>query len=528
MSPEDDRGTEEDAPRGLAGRVVRGAGMAAGGYAMAQGLNLAFYLVLARLIAPEEFGAFAAATVLLGFLGLVTDSGMTSALIHREDRMEEALSTATVSTLIGGTLLSLAALAVSPAIGFFFDSSKIEALAAAMSGIVLLRTIVSVPSAILQRSFSFRRRMIVEPAQVVAFGAISVACAAGGMGAWALVAGQYGGAVADVLLSWLLVSFRPRLRQVSFAMWRELASYGRHILFATVILRAGETSDTVIVGKVLGEGPLGQFRYAVRLATTPFQLLLAAAAYVLFPAFARISGERERFHGAFLRSLRWMSVLGFPSGLILVPLGVPLAVLLFGDVWRDAGYAAMGMGLFTGASSLSSVASEALKADGRPDRLTRMHTMTAIVTVLAMLALVPLGLSAVAIGLSIGAAVGGTAGMVYVVRLMAVERRDVLREIWPPLVAALTMAAVMTPVEFLVVKAADRGTGLGLLLLVAEAAAAALVYLAALAVLAPPVARELVGGARSLRGTLSTALRGAPDEEALDEAEAPLPGNTVQ
>jgi PST family polysaccharide transporter len=501
--------------------------MAAGGYALAQGLNLAFYLVLARLIAPADFGAFAAATVLLGFLGLITDSGITSALIHRKDRMEEALSTATVSTFVGGALLSLAALAVAPVIGFFFDSSRIEGLAAAMSGIVLLRTVVSVPSAILQRSFSFRRRMIVEPAQVIAFGAISVTCAATGMGAWALVAGQYGGAVADVLLSWLLVSFRPRLRQVSFAMWRELASYGRHILFATVILRAGETSDTVIVGKILGEGPLGQFRYAVRLATTPFQLLLAAAAYVLFPAFARISTERDRFHGAFLRSLRWMSVLGFPSGMILVPLGVPLAVLLFGPVWRDAGYAAMGMGLFTGASSLSSVASEALKADGRPDRLTSMHTATAVVTVLSMLALVPLGLSAVAIGLSAGAAVGGTIGMVYVVRLIAVSRRDVVREIWPPLIAALTMAAVMTPVEFLVVKAADQGIAVGLLLVLAEGAAAALVYLVVLGVLAPPVARELVHGARSLRGTMAAALRGAPDEEALDEAEAPLPGNTL-
>ena len=57
-------------------------------------------------------------------------------------------------------------------------------------------------------------------------------------------------------------------------------------------MRTGEQSDTVIVGKFLGEAPLGQFRYAVRLAMTPFQLLLAAAAYVLFPAFSRISAER--------------------------------------------------------------------------------------------------------------------------------------------------------------------------------------------------------------------------------------------
>jgi PST family polysaccharide transporter len=269
--------------------------MAAGGYAAAQGLNLVFYLVLARLLTPDDFGVFAAATVILGFMTLVTESGMTSALIQREPgRMEEALSTAAVWAVAGGTALSLAALAIAPAIGFFFDSSEIGEIAAAMSGVVLLRTLTTTPSAILQRDFSFLRRMVVEPAQVTAFGAVAIVAAANDLGPWALVAGQYAGALIDVVLSWAFVSFRPRLRLASRAMWRELASYGRHILVATMLLRSGETADTVIVGKFLGEGPLGQFRYAVRLAMTPFQLLLAAAAYVLFPAFARITAERER------------------------------------------------------------------------------------------------------------------------------------------------------------------------------------------------------------------------------------------
>jgi PST family polysaccharide transporter len=504
---------------------MRGASLAAGGYAFAQGLNLVVYLVLARLLTPADFGVYAAATVLLGFVTLVTESGMTSALIHRTDRMDEALSTAAVWTVIGGTLLSIGALATAPLIGFFFDSTQIATVAAAMSGIVLLQTVTSVPAAILQRSFSFMRRLIVEPAQVVTFGTIAIIAAANDLGPWALVAGQYGGALVDAVLSWALVSFRPQLRLASKAMWRELAGYGRHILVATMILRGGEASDAVIVGRFLGAGPLGQFRYAARLATTPFQLLLATAAYVLFPAFARITADRDRFHAAFLRSLRWMSALGFPSGLILVPLGLPLAVLLFGDVWREAGYAVMGMGLYTGASSLSSIASEALKADGRPDRLTRMHTVTAVVTVAAMAALAPLGLSAIAVGLSLGAAAGGVLGLVYVVRVMAVSKEDVIREVWPPLVAALTMAAIMTPVEFLLVQAADHGTVVGLLLLAAEAIAAIAIYLAVLAILARDTARELLRGVGSAREAFGRVGSRAPDEEALDQAEAPLPGD---
>ena len=281
----------ERAPSGLAGTVVKGAGMAAGGYALAQGLNLVVYLVLARLLTPEEFGVYAAATILLGFMAVISESGITSALIQRKDRIEEAMSTGAVWTLAAGLGLSLGALVLAPAIGLFFDDSQTGEIAAVMSGVVLLQTLTAVPSAILQRSFSFRRRMIIEPVQVVVFGAVAIVAAANGMGVWALVVGQYAGVAIDTLLSWALVSFRPRLRLASIGMWRELAGYGRHVFAGAMALRIGEQSDTAIVGKFLGAAPLGQFRYAFRLAMTPFQMLLAAAAYVLFPAFARITAR---------------------------------------------------------------------------------------------------------------------------------------------------------------------------------------------------------------------------------------------
>ena len=66
-------------------------------------------------------------------------------------------------------------------------------------------------------------------------------------------------------------------------MWRELVGFGRHVFAATAILRAGEQSDALIVGRVIGTSALGQFRYAFRLASAPFLLLLATASYVLYP-----------------------------------------------------------------------------------------------------------------------------------------------------------------------------------------------------------------------------------------------------
>jgi O-antigen/teichoic acid export membrane protein len=494
-------------PAELGPTVKRGVRYAGAGYALSQILNFVVYLVLARLITPADFGDFAAATALYLFAMFLNDSGMMAAIIHRRDRLEEAASTAVVSTFLGGILLSLAALAISPLIGSFFQHSRVTTIAAASSGLIFLRTVAIVPEALLQRQFSFMRRLIIDPVQVIVFGAVAVACAAAGLGVWSLVIGNYSGAAADAVLSWALVRWRPKMHLVSFSMWRELVAYGRHLLLATTILRAGDQADAVIVGRLVGIAPLGQYRFAYRLASTPFSALLSVASYVLFPAFARIADDTSRFRAAFLRSLRWMCVVAFPAGMIFLPLGEPLAVVLFGERWRSAGYALMGLCFFTGGAALISIVAEGLKGVGRPRALTGIHAVSAVTAIAAMIALQPLGLPAVAAGCSFGTMVGAGYAIGIAGRVLHVDPMDQLKEVWAPIAASVLMASAVLPIELLVVNADGHSTVIALLLLAAESLLAAVIYLIALMILSPRMRRELIAGGRSALRGLSGLLR---------------------
>jgi PST family polysaccharide transporter len=506
----------ETPPGRLSGTVIRGAGLAGGGYVLAQTLNLAVYIVLSRLVTPAEFGAYAAATVLVGFSVLVTESGLQSALIHRSERLEEAQNTAVVSSIVGGLLAGGFVAAMAPLLGALFDSDDVTELALASSGLVLFYVLPIVPNALLQRRFSFLRMLVVDPVEVIVFGAVSIYAAANDMGAWALLIGQYAGLISSTILAWALARWRPRLRMASFSMWLELASYGRHIFVSTGILRIGEqAADTVIVGKLLGTAALGQYRYAFRVASMPFTVLLAAAAYVIFPAMARIAEDRDRLRAAFLRSLRWMTTLGIPAGLVLIPLGPPLTILVFGDVWSAAGYATIGMCAYAGAGAISSAVSELLKAAGRPDPLVRMHTVSTVVTASTMLAMVPLGLSAVATGLSIGAIAGALYALRMARTVVGVDGGAMRREIWPAVVAAAVMALVLLPVDRLLVEPVEHGTALGLLLVAAEGLAAIAIFVGALLLLAPHRRHEIgdLIRNRGARGDAAPAAAGSPGGE---------------
>ena len=516
---------DERRHRGLTGTVVRGVSFAGGGYLLSRIITLVTYVILARLVTPAELGQFTSGSILVGIGLLLAGGGMVAALIHREEQLEEAASTATLATILAGMLAALAGLAASPLIGSFFDSDTVAAVAAVSSGVLFLQSARAVPNALLQRRFSFLRRLIVEPAAAVAFGIGAIIATSSGMGVWGLVVGQYASATVDLVLSWGLVRWRPRVRLISFSMWRDLVSYGRHVLAGSAARRLGDRVPIAVAGGMLGTSAVGQLQYANRIVTTPYSLLVAGISYVIFPAFARIAEDRERFKPAFLRSLRWATLVAVPIGLILAPLGEPLAIVAFGERWRLAGEGTAAICLFIPAQTIAAVTGEGFKGTGVPAKRTRVNVIAVLTGAAAMLVLTPIfGLFGVGLGISIDALTGAVLAIALATGTMEIPLRSILGVIAAPAAAGLLMVAVLFPVENLIVHAADHGTALGLVLLCAEALLGLAIYLFGLRLLSPGLGHELRAMLRTARRKPSDRdLEG--DEELLDEeGEEMLPG----
>ncbi len=487
----------EPAPEGMSGVVTRGAGLAGIGYVLAQLLTFGAYLVLARLATPADFGRFAAGAIVVNAGSVLGESGIEAALQRRSGNLEEAANSAFLATVLGGLGLTLFALATAPLIGLFFHSHETGVVAAVLSGWMLLRLLAIVPDALLMRSFSFARRVFIDPLSTVFFAAGAIPAAAAGLGVWALVIGTYASATMNVIAAWGFARWRPRPRLARREAWRELARYGRPVVAGNMIRRLVMEVPILALGRFSGAAALGQFTYANRVSMQSLGAVVNVGGYVLLPAFSRLSAHDERFRSAVRKALRWLCILSFPAGMLLIPLGTPAIVLVFGEQWREAGHAAMALGVYGSALSLDSIASEAWKANGRTDMLPRMHGVSLALTLVFVGALVPFGVVGVAIGMS-AAAVGVAA---YAVRGMAhalgIALADLVREIWPAAVAAAAMAGGLFCVQHFLVHAERHGIALGLVLLVAETALGAVAYVALLAVVAPAPARELIGALRA-------------------------------
>jgi O-antigen/teichoic acid export membrane protein/GT2 family glycosyltransferase len=491
--------TDTEGPGSLTRIVTRGIGLAGSGYVLSQLLLFGSYLALAKLAAPAAFGHFAAGSVVVGLGMMVGESGMLAALIQRERGVEEAMNSAFLATAAGGVGLSLLALAAAPLVTLFFHSHEAGSVAAVMSGWMLLRLLAIVPDAVLQRRFSFMRRVAIDPLAAVAFAAAAIPAASAGLEAWALVIGTYASALVTVLAAWLFAGWRPRPHLASVPMWRELAKFGRLVMGANMIRHVTLELPIIALGRFKGPSVLGQYTYSSRVAQQPLGAVINAGGYVLLPAFSRLAPHDLRFRAAVRRALRWLCITAFPAGLLLVPLGVPAVVLVFGHRWHTAGVGAAALGVYCAALSLDSIASEVWKARARTDMLPRMHTLALLVTIVGVGAGLPFGVLGVAIGLSVSSIVVAAYAVHGMGTVAGIALADLWREIWPPAAASLLMAGALFCLEQFVVHADRRAVVPGLALVLGQAVLGLALYAAVLFSLSPGFARELLAAARGRR-----------------------------
>jgi O-antigen/teichoic acid export membrane protein len=249
----------------------------------------------------------------------------------------------------------------------------------------------------------------------------------------------------------------------------------------------------VLLGRRLGTGDLGQYRYGSQMAAMPAMAIVEIFGYVLFPAFARVSADSARFRDAFLRALGWTWFGALPLGALLVVVGRPVVVLLLGDEWRPAGTAAMAMAGIAVGAALQALGITAIKGAGRPSLVNWLSALGLGLHLPLILLLLPFGLVGVGIGLSVTFLVCGIVSVLLARSVVSASFRDVVACLAPSTLSAAVAFAVVFPFEHLVVRSDQYFEPIGLGAVVADCLLFAAIYIGVLRLVSPTRYRSVRG-----------------------------------
>ena len=479
----------------LAHRAVQGVVWTYVSFAGSKLLVFISTVVLARLLAPAEFGQVGFALLVISYMDTVGDFGVSSALIYERERPEEAANVAFLISLATGLAWFAACFAGAPLVADFFNDPAVVPVLRVMSLVFIVNALGNTHDAILRRDLDFKKRLVPDFAMAALKGVCSVGLALAGWGVWSLVWGQLIGTAAATVALWLIVPWRPRLR-ATWARARGMLAYGGQIVSVNVISAIVHDADFVIVGRVLGSAALGLYSLAYRTPEFFITMVIWVIGKVTFPVYSKLRDDPEALSEAFLMTLRYLSLITLPAGLGLAALGGLFVEGFYGGQWVPAVRTLQALAVAGALRSLGSHAGDVYKATGRPGILTKLGLLRAAVIVPAMLWGARYGIFGVAVAQLIVTA-GSTLLNLYVAgRVLRLSAWALLAEFKTAALASVLMVAAL---ELLLplLAGAPRAVGLG-----AGVLAGACVYASAVWL----VGRETI---RDARATLLTSLRRA-------------------
>ena len=367
----------------IGSRIRSGVAWKAGSQLTLQISRMVVALVLARLLAPEDWGLAAMAVAFSGFVVVFTDNALGTALIQRREVLQQDCATVFWISVGAGALLALLGVALSQPLAHFYGEPEVAALFAALSAGFFVSSLGTTHMALLLREMQFRKLELRQIAVTIVGSVIGIGIAVAGYGAWAIVGQLLAETITSTLLLWVLTPWRPSAG-FSIASIRRLGTFAGNVFGENVVYQAGRSLSGVLVGRLLGASPLGVYTLATNVILVPFARLAAPLQQVFFPAFSRMSHDRGRIADVWIRATRLVGFFSIPALVGLAIVAPEFVDVVLGPSWGEAIPVIRILAVVGILLSLQTLSTEVMQALGKVATLLRITLLWATASLAAI------------------------------------------------------------------------------------------------------------------------------------------------
>ena len=303
----------------LKARAVRGTAAVFVSQAIHFSLNVAVAVTLARLLSPEDFGVFAIAFAVIGFLDFAKSGGMVVPVIQSQTISRDQLDTLFWFNAGVGVCVAIGACLIAPAIGYLYDDPRLLRLIAALALTFVLGGLSTQHVALLRRTLRFTTLSVCEAAALAIASVAGIFAAMHGAGYWSLV---YMSLTREAMLLALTV-IATRWIPIWPRRWANIAPlvrFGGVMMAFDVMGFLTFKLDNLIVAWYLGATALGFYDKAYQFLLMPATQITLPLSNVVHATLSRLQTEPDRFRAYLNRAL-----------LLATSLGMPLTAFLYGN-----------------------------------------------------------------------------------------------------------------------------------------------------------------------------------------------------
>ena len=320
-------------------------------------------IIIARLLAPLDFGVFGLAMIAISLIAIPGDLGLSVELVRRPDYLELVPTALKLRWLIAVVLTAIT-IAVAPAVSIVAADPAILGLVVLLAAIFPAAALGFGPRVALTRALNFKSLAIADTVGRISGPLVSLGFALIGAGYWSLAYGM-------VFSSWatpvLLVATSPVSPKGAFKRTTAASLVSISTLFG-FLLSSGDNMATVAGFGVLA---LGFYAFGYSLAVTISRNVSGMVETIVFPIFSKIVDDPQRVKQAYLTTLRYICYFAFPIAFAFLVFSGAFVEVILGQKWQPVA-AILPILAFAGLCySIAVPASSVLLASGLASRVTR-------------------------------------------------------------------------------------------------------------------------------------------------------------
>ena len=289
-------------------------------------------IVLARILAPEDYGTIALVTVFTTILQVFVDSGLGTALIQKKEADDLDFSSVFFFNFAVCIILYIGMFIAAPFIAEFYNDSSLTSVVRVISLTIVISGVKGIQQAYVSRNMMFKRFFFSTIGGTIFSAIFGIVLAYQGFGVWALVAQQLSNTAIDTLILWLTVKWRPKL-MFSWNRLKTLLFFGWKLLVSALLDTCYNNLRNLIIGKMYSSADLAYYNQGDKFPKVIVTNINTSIDSVLLPTMSSAQDDRERVKNMTRRAIKTSTYVMAPLMMGLAFCSVPIVHLVLTDKW---------------------------------------------------------------------------------------------------------------------------------------------------------------------------------------------------
>lgn len=419
-------------------RVVSGVAWSFSEKLLSMVVQMAVSIIVARQLAPADFGVMAILTFFTSVALTIVDSGFSQTLIRKESPTDGEYRSVLGFNVAMSAILYVVLVTLAYPLARFYEQPVISDIAPVLFLVLPINSLCVVQTVMFTREFRFALLSKIVFASSLISGIIAVVMALAGCGIWSLVAQRLLMMGIKAAAFWSIRRWRSTER-FSLSLLRSMAPFSLRLLATDLISAVYNNVAQLFIGKLYSAHALGFYSQAQKLKDLPVTSTVQAVQGVTYPALAKIADTDDKFSAGYLRIINLLSFAVFPVMLGMVAIAPEMFMLLLGEKWMPTVPYFEILALSGIFYPLAIVSYNIIKvrSDGRV--ILRLEVVKRVIMTAMLAITIPLGIEAVAWGMTAMAAVDFIINLAAAMPYVNIGIAPILRALIPQFVVAAIM-----------------------------------------------------------------------------------------